>query len=47
MAGLAAILPNPWRYRAELPTDYISERAVWVEQQMNDMLGNAWLAPLQ
>jgi monofunctional glycosyltransferase len=45
MARLVAVLPNPWRYRAEPPTDYIAERAAWVEQQM-DKLGYAWLAPL-
>ncbi len=44
-ARLAAILPNPWRYRAEPPTPYISERAGWIEQQM-DMLGYVWLKPL-
>jgi hypothetical protein len=22
MAGFAAILPNPWQYRSEPPTDY-------------------------
>lgn len=41
-ARLAAILPNPWRYRAEPPSDYISERAAWIERQM-DMLGHVWL----
>lgn len=45
-ARLAAILPNPWRYRAEPPTPYISERAAWIEQQM-DMLGYVWLKPLR
>jgi monofunctional glycosyltransferase len=42
---LAAILPNPWRYRAEPASPYISERATWIEQQM-DMLGYVWLVPV-
>jgi monofunctional biosynthetic peptidoglycan transglycosylase len=45
MARLAALLPNPWRYRAEPPTSYISERAQWIERQM-DQLGNVWLIPV-
>ncbi|MEW7999837.1 MAG: monofunctional biosynthetic peptidoglycan transglycosylase [Candidatus Thiodiazotropha endolucinida] len=45
MARLAALLPNPWRYRAEPPTPYVSERAVWIEQQM-DRLGYVWLLPV-
>ncbi len=43
IARLAALLPNPWHYRAEPPTPYISERALWIEQQM-DQLGYHWLA---
>lgn len=45
MARLAALLPNPWRYRAEPPTPYVSERAEWIEAQM-DQLGYHWLAPV-
>jgi monofunctional biosynthetic peptidoglycan transglycosylase len=45
MARLAALLPNPWRYRAEPPTPYIDKRAVWIEQQM-DQLGYIWLMPV-
>lgn len=37
MARLAALLPNPWSYRAEPPTPYISERAFWIEQQMEQL----------
>jgi monofunctional biosynthetic peptidoglycan transglycosylase len=44
-ARLAALLPNPWRYRAEPPTPYISERAAWIESQM-DRMGEAWLRPI-
>ncbi|MES9946622.1 MAG: monofunctional biosynthetic peptidoglycan transglycosylase [Candidatus Thiodiazotropha sp.] len=45
MARLAALLPNPWHYRAEPPTPYIIERAGWIEQQM-DQLGYVWLIPV-
>ncbi|MEW8509005.1 MAG: monofunctional biosynthetic peptidoglycan transglycosylase [Candidatus Thiodiazotropha sp.] len=45
MARLAAVLPNPWRYSAEPPTAYISERAEWIEGQMAQ-LGYVWLEPL-
>lgn len=44
-ARLVALLPNPWRYRAEPPTPYISERAAWIESQM-DRMGEAWLRPI-
>lgn len=42
---LAAILPNPWRYRAEPASPYVSVRAAWIEQQMG-MLGYGWLTPV-
>ncbi|MEW8561379.1 MAG: transglycosylase domain-containing protein, partial [Candidatus Thiodiazotropha sp.] len=45
MARLAALLPNPWRYSAEPPTVYISERAGWIETQMAQ-LGYVWLQPV-
>ena len=44
-ARLAAVLPNPWRYRAEPPTPYVAERSRWIERQM-DQLGYAWLTPI-
>jgi monofunctional biosynthetic peptidoglycan transglycosylase len=44
VARLAAVLPSPWRYQVEPPTAYISERAAWIEKQMQ-MLGYAWLTP--
>jgi monofunctional biosynthetic peptidoglycan transglycosylase len=43
-ARLAAVLPNPWRYRAHPPTPYVAERSRWIEQQMRQ-LGYAWLSP--
>ncbi|MET0065622.1 MAG: monofunctional biosynthetic peptidoglycan transglycosylase [Candidatus Thiodiazotropha sp.] len=44
-AQLAAILPNPWRYRAEPPSPYVRERSRWIGQQMLQ-LGDAWLNPV-
>jgi len=44
-ASLAAVLPNPWRYRAEPPSPYVADRARWIETQMMQ-LGNAWLIPV-
>ncbi|MCU7917037.1 MAG: monofunctional biosynthetic peptidoglycan transglycosylase [Candidatus Thiodiazotropha sp. (ex Epidulcina cf. delphinae)] len=44
-ARLAAILPNPWRYRAEPPTPYVAKRAKWIERQM-DRLGYVWMIPV-
>ncbi|MET0052228.1 MAG: monofunctional biosynthetic peptidoglycan transglycosylase [Candidatus Thiodiazotropha sp.] len=44
-ARLAAVLPNPWRYRAEPATPYIQERSLWIGQQMAQ-LGYAWLDPV-
>lgn len=34
-AGIAAVLPNPRKYRANPPTNYIVKRKVWIKQQMN------------
>ncbi|MBV1787254.1 monofunctional biosynthetic peptidoglycan transglycosylase [Marinobacterium sp. D7] len=45
-ARLAAILPNPWQYRAEPPGRYVLERSHWIERQMMQ-LGVAWLSPLR
>ena len=44
-ARLAAVLPNPWRYRAQPPTPYVAERSRWIERQMGQ-LGYAWLTPI-
>lgn len=44
-ARLAAILPNPWRYRARPPSPYVLERSRWILRQM-DQLGESWLARL-
>lgn len=34
-AGIAAVLPNPRKYRANPPTNYIIKRKTWIKQQMN------------
>ena len=44
-ARLAAVLPNPWRYRPNPPSPYVVERSRWIEQQMRQ-LGDAWLQPV-
>ncbi len=44
-ARLAAILPNPWVYQAQPPTDYVRERARWIRQQMRQ-LGPGWIEQL-
>lgn len=44
-ARLAAILPNPWHYKAAPPTPYVAQRARWIEQQMKQ-LGYVWLKPV-
>lgn len=34
-AGIAAVLPNPRKYKANPPTNYIIKRKTWIKQQMN------------
>lgn len=41
-ARLAAVLPNPWHYRAHPASPYVVERSGWIEQQM-EQLGYDWL----
>jgi len=36
-ALLAAILPNPWQYRIKPPSDYMLQRADWIEMQMRQL----------
>jgi monofunctional biosynthetic peptidoglycan transglycosylase len=36
-AMIAAILPNPKRYKVNQPTPYVSSRSLWVMQQMNNI----------
>lgn len=41
-AELAAVLPDPWRFRAFPPGRYVASRQQWILQQM-DHLGYGWL----
>ena len=43
-AALAAVLPNPRRYRVEAPTPYQQRRRAWIERQAVQLGGPAWLA---
>ncbi len=44
-ALLAAVLPNPKRYRVDRPSNYVQRRASWIERQMI-RLGPAALGPI-
>lgn len=36
-ARLAAVLPNPWRYRAHPPSPHVAQRSRWIAQQMGQL----------
>ena len=42
-ALLAAVLPNPRRYRANPPTGYVAQRAEWIERQAAQLGGPSYL----
>ena len=42
-ALLAAVLPNPLRFRANRPSAYIEERRAWILQQMGQIGGPAYI----
>lgn len=42
-ARLAAVLPNPRRYRVDKPSNYVLKRQRWIEQQMWQLGGVAYL----
>lgn len=42
-AALAAVLPNPRRYRVDAPTPYLLRRRIWIERQVVQLGGPAWL----
>lgn len=42
-ARLAAVLPNPLRYRVDKPSSYVLKRQRWIEQQMRQLGGVAYL----
>jgi monofunctional biosynthetic peptidoglycan transglycosylase len=43
-AQLAAVLPNPQRYRVETPSGYVQRRTRWILRQMRQLGGNRYLA---
>ena len=42
-ARLAAVLPNPKRYSARAPGDYVRSRSAWIERQMRQLGGPGYL----
>lgn len=44
-ARLAAVLPNPRRLRVERPSPYVSSRVAWIERQVVQLGGAAYLDP--
>jgi monofunctional glycosyltransferase len=40
-ALLAAVLPNPFRFRVNRPSGYVEERRAWILQQMDQLGGTA------
>jgi monofunctional biosynthetic peptidoglycan transglycosylase len=45
-ARLAAVLPNPKRFRVEAPTPYVRRREAWILRQMRQLGGGAYLGRL-
>jgi monofunctional biosynthetic peptidoglycan transglycosylase len=45
-ALLAAVLPNPKQLHANAPSPYVEERAQWIEEQMEQLGGPAYLRAL-
>ena len=45
-ALLAAILPNPRRYSALLPSPYVRQRQAWIQRQMVRLGGPSYLAAI-
>lgn len=45
-ARLAAVLPSPLRYRVDKPSAYVLKRQRWIEQQMRQLGGVAYLDKL-
>jgi monofunctional glycosyltransferase len=42
-ARLAAVLPSPRRLHADRPSAYVQRRASWIQQQMNQLGGPAYI----
>ncbi len=45
-ARLAAVLPNPLRYRVDQPSAYVLKRQRWIERQMRQLGGATYLDKL-
>ena len=45
-ALLAAVLPNPLRFRADRPSEYVQERSLWILEQMELLGGTSYLRNL-
>jgi len=43
-ARLAAVLPNPRRFRVDAPSAYVQKRTAWIAQQMGQLGGPAYLS---
>ena len=44
-ALLAAVLPNPVRFRVDRPSAYVLRRAAWIQRQVGQLGGAAYLPP--
>jgi monofunctional biosynthetic peptidoglycan transglycosylase len=42
-ALLAAVLPNPIRYKAAAPSGYVRNRQAWIMRQMQQLGGEGFL----
>jgi monofunctional biosynthetic peptidoglycan transglycosylase len=42
-ARLAAVLPNPQRFRVDAPSAYVQRRTAWIAQQMAQLGGPAYI----
>ncbi len=45
-ARLAAVLPSPRKYSVTAPSAYVRRRAAWIEAQMQQLGGAAYLRPI-
>lgn len=44
-ALLAAVLPNPRKFRLDRPSTYVQRRAAWIERQVRQLGGSSYLDP--
>jgi monofunctional glycosyltransferase len=45
-ARIAAVLPNPKKYKAEPASPYVARRSSWILNQMNNLQGDEEVAKL-